>query len=318
MADVARATLADPLVSILVLNWNSCHLTVECVESLRSLDYGNHEVVLIDNGSEDGSEALLRTTFPDLKLIQTGRNLGYAGGNNRGIAHALSRGSEYIWLLNNDTRVHPGALRALVDALATRPQAGIAGSKIFSMEDPERLSYAGGRFDPWKGRALHQGREETDHGQYDRLETTDFVTGCSLLVRASVVRTVGPMDERFFLYYEDLDWNLRIQQAGFQSLYVPTSVLWHREGGSLGRSLGKTMKPDVVYYVARNSLYFYARHLPPLQRWSSVAWSLQSQWRTLRRLCREGSPLADAYRRALSDAYRDYRRQVWGRRPSVG
>ncbi|MBC7882053.1 MAG: glycosyltransferase family 2 protein [Anaerolineae bacterium] len=303
-----------PLVSVLVLNWNSHRFTADCIESLRKLSYGNFCIIVIDNGSTDGSEIILRKAFSDLMFIQTGENLGYADGNNRGIAYSLAQGADYVWILNNDTRVDPNSLTALVDALEGNPDAGLAGSKIYSLEEPEILAYAGGTIDPWRGKILHRGRGEVDRGHYDRCEPTDFVTGCSLLIRTSIIRQCETLDPRFFLYYEDLDWNLRIQQAGFQCLYVPESRIWHQEGGSLGRSIGNKMKPDVVYYIARNSLYFYEFHLPILQRLSASTWNLLSQLKTWLLLYVRHDAQFSAYGRAVWQGWSDYVRRIHGSR----
>jgi GT2 family glycosyltransferase len=306
--------MTQPLVFILVLNWNSHRFTLKCVQSLHMLTYHNHRILLIDNGSTDGSEEILRAAFPALTLIQTGENLGYAGGNNVGIDHALASGADYIWLLNNDTEVDVYALSALVEALETNAQASVAGSKIYSLEEPEILSYAGGVIDPWRGQVRHRGRGEVDRGQYDLCQPTAFVTGCSLLIRSSTIRRCGMIDAGFFLYYEDLDWNLRIQKAGFLCLYVPESKLWHQEGGSLGRSLGKKMKPDVVYYIARNSLYFYEAHFPIFQRLSASIWNLLSQLKTWFTLYFRRDAQYKPYGRAIRQGWSDYLGRIRGSR----
>ncbi len=306
--------MTEPLVFILVLNWNSYSYTLKCVQSLQALSYPNYCIVLIDNGSTDGSEEILKAAFPELTVLQTGENLGYAGGSNVGIEQAIAGGAEYIWLLNNDTEVDVDALSALVQALENHQEAAVAGSKIYSLEEPEKLSYAGGMIDLWRGQVRHRGRGEVDRGQFNQCEPTDFVTGCSLLIRTSIIRQCEMLDPRFFLYYEDLDWNLRIQQAGFQCLYVPESRLWHQEGGSLGRSIGKKMKPDVVYYIARNSLYFYEFHFPVLQRLSASTWNLLSQLKTWLLLSVRRDAQFSAYGRAVWQAWSDYVRRVHGAR----
>lgn len=306
--------MTESLVFILVLNWNSHRYSLKCLQSLQKLDYPNYRIVLIDNGSTDGSEGILKAAFPELTVIQTGENLGYAGGNNVGIHYALACGAEYLWLLNNDTEVAADALTALVHALENDDTAGIAGSKIYSLEEPEILAYAGGMIDPWRGKILHRGRGEADCGHYDRCEPTDFVTGCSLLIRTSIIHQCEMLDPRFFLYYEDLDWNLRIQRAGFQCLYVPESQLWHQEGGSLGRSIGNKMKPDVVYYIARNSLYFYELHFPILQRLCASTWNLLSQLKTYLLLYVRRDAQFSAYGRAVWQGWSDYIRRIHGAR----
>jgi len=126
-----------PLVFIIVLNWNGKDDTLECLGSLQQLDYPNFETVVVDNGSTDGSEDVIRSAFPSVNFIQTGRNLGYAGGNNVGIKHALSHGADYVWLLNNDTTVDPNALTALVETAQADPKIAVVGSKIFYYDQPD-------------------------------------------------------------------------------------------------------------------------------------------------------------------------------------
>jgi len=133
-----------PKVSIIVLNWNSAHDTAECLESLRKLNYPAHEIIIVDNGSTDDSELVLREEYSDIKFIQTGVNLGYAGGNNVGIKYALAHGAELIWILNNDTVVDPDSLREMVVMAQSDPAIGLVGSKIFYYSKPDTLWCVGG------------------------------------------------------------------------------------------------------------------------------------------------------------------------------
>lgn len=226
------ASVVPGLVSTVILNWNGLADTVECIRSCQRLAYQRNMLLVVDNGSTDGSAATLRELFPELQIIETGANLGYAGGNNVGIETAIAHGAEFIWLLNNDTTVDPAALGDLVAALQAWPRARIAGSKILYSSQPDVLRFAGGEFSAWWGSARHRGYDEHDTGQHDVVERCDFVTGCSLLIRSSVVAEIGLMPEDYFLYSEDVDWNASAATAGWESLYVPTSRIWHRVSGS--------------------------------------------------------------------------------------
>ncbi|ABB33102.1 glycosyl transferase family 2 [Geobacter metallireducens RCH3] len=246
-------------IAIILLNWNGWRDTVDCVESCRKLDYPNFRIVIVDNGSTDGSEAILRERFPDVELIQTGANLGFAGGNNAGIRHALVRGADYVWLLNNDTVVEPGALGALVRVAESDPRVGMVGSKIVYFDDPWLLWFAGAVIDPERPhRPFHRGLHERDTGQYDRVAETGYVTGCSLLARREMMAEVGMLDDDLFLYFEDADWSARAARAGWKLLYVPDSVVRHKESVSSGGAAS----PRLVYYTARNRLYFVRRNFP--------------------------------------------------------
>jgi GT2 family glycosyltransferase len=247
----------EKLAYVIILNWNGGKDTAACVESCRKLTYPNFRILIVDNGSTDGSERMLRERFPDIAVLQTGRNLGFAGGNNAGIRRALADHAEYIWLLNNDTVVDPAALTELVKVVEGSDRVGMAGSKIYFFDRPDELWYAGGWLRFWNGTCGHRGQRAKDQGQYDDIAETEYVTGCSLLVPARVVRDVGLMDERFFLLFEETDWNLRVKKQGYRLLYVPTSKVWHKVSASLGGE-----SPLYHYYVARNSLLFIARQKP--------------------------------------------------------
>ncbi|MGD0585828.1 MAG: glycosyltransferase family 2 protein [Oryzomonas sp.] len=249
----------ESLVYIVILNWNGWRDTVECIESCRSLTYPNFRIVIVDNGSSDGSEAILRERCPDAELIQTGDNLGFAGGNNIGIRQALEHGADYVWLLNNDTIVDAGALTALVQAAESDKSVGMAGSKIVYYDNPKLLWYAGAFLDSARPcRPAHRGLGEEDKGQYDAPEETGYVTGCSLLARCGMMETVGLLDEGFFLYFEDVEWSARARRAGWRLVYAPASVVRHKESVTTGGAAS----PTVVYYTARNRLYFVQRHFP--------------------------------------------------------
>ncbi len=298
-----------PLVHVLVLNWNAHAYTEQCVRSLQQLDYPNYRIVVIDNASEDGSEQILRSLFPELTLIQTGANLGYAGGNNCGVAYALQQGAQYIWVLNNDTRVDPHSLSALVAEMEQDPQVGMAGSKIFYMDRPDRIAYAGGYVDFWRGKPYHRGVNELDDGQYDRPEPVDFITGCSLLVRSACIAQVGTMTEDYFLYCEDVEWNLRFRKAGFKRLFVPTSVLWHKESASAGGG----EHPNVVYYNARNRLYLFEQFSTLPRLTATVRYTLWHFKFLALRLFGQRTRFP-AFCLAVFEGYRDYLKRVTGPR----
>ncbi len=249
-----------PLVHIILVNWNGLDDTRACVQSCLGLTYERFEVVLVDNASADGSGQVLATEYADedrVCVLLNGTNLGFAGGNNTGITHALAAGADFVWLLNNDTFADPHALSALVDAATEHPEAGMFGSKVYFADRPATLWFAGGFIrDTREGSAYHRGLEEEDRGQYDTAEVVDYITGCSLLVSTDLVRSIGTMSEDYFLYWEEVDWCDRATAAGRPCLYVPTSKVWHK----VGASLGATNSPTQIRYDARNRLIFYWRN----------------------------------------------------------
>ena len=245
----------DKLVYLIILNWNGWQETIECVESCLKLTYSNFHILVVDNGSTDESESILRGRFPDIEFIQTGENLGFAGGNNVGIKHALENGAFYVWLLNNDTLVNPEALSKLVKVADESEKTAIVGSKIYFYDEPQKIWFAGGFWRKNKLFASHRGDGEIDFGQYDEVCEVDFITGCSLLIKSSVIKEVGLMNERYFLYWEDIDWNATVFNRGGKILYVPSSLVWHKISGSI-----KIHSPLQFRYYIRNTLFFFQKH----------------------------------------------------------
>jgi GT2 family glycosyltransferase len=244
-----------PLVYIIILNWNGWHDTVACVESCRKLTWRNYRILVVDNASSDGSEEILRKRLADVEIIQTGANLGFAGGNNVGIRHALDSGGDYVWLLNNDAEAAPEALTALVEEMEREPSAGIAGSKIYFHDDPRRIWFAGGSWEKGRLRLRHRGANRLDEGQYDEGGEIGSVSGCSMLVRSAAIREIGLMEESYFLYWEDTEWCARGREKGYRVLFVPASHIWHKVSASAGQG-----SFSQHYYSTRNGFRFLWEH----------------------------------------------------------
>lgn len=259
-------------IAIVIANWNLKDDTLACLGSLQHLTTdGLHiTVIVVDNGSTDDSVAAIRQRFPKAVIIENKKNLGFTGGNNVGIDYALKHKAEYVWLLNNDTVVDSKALTFLADAF-NQDNIGICGSKIYfyrgreyhkdRYQEKDRgnvLWYAGGLID-WRNMyASHRGVDEVDKGQYDVEEETPFITGCSMIVSSCVFDKIGLLDDKFYLYLEDLDLCLRAKKAGYRLLYVPESKIWHKNAGSTsgpGHSLHR-------YYFTRNRLLIGMRYAP--------------------------------------------------------
>lgn len=219
----------EPRVSVIVLNWNGWRDTLECLYSLGRLDYPNHEVMVVDNCSTDDSVARIREAYPDVMLLQSGANLGFAGGNNVGIRYALKRDADYVWLLNNDTVVEPNALRALVDIASEDAGVGAVGSVLYYADERDRIqAYGGGRVSLWSGMSRHF----TAPVQGERL---CYLVAASLLVRREVLERVGLLDDNFFMYWEDTEYSFRIRKAGYRLAVAPRSRVWHKESAALSK-----------------------------------------------------------------------------------
>jgi GT2 family glycosyltransferase len=250
-----------PKIVSIVLNWNGWRDTAGCLRSLARLEGVDHEPLVVDNGSTDGSVERLRGEFPGLQVVETGANLGFGGGVNRGIAAAMARGAEFLWLLNNDATVAPDSLAALVATLQERPDAGFACSKILLADRPDVLWYAGGTCDTPTGFVRHVGQGETDRGQHDHVGDLEFACGCSLLARRRTVEAIGPMPEDYFLYWEDVAWSAMAAAAGWKIAFAPASRVWHAVGASLApdATSGELLR---ARYLMRNRILFHRRHRP--------------------------------------------------------
>jgi GT2 family glycosyltransferase len=236
-------------VYVIVLNWNGKEDTLDCLESLRSTNYDNYKIVLVDNGSEDDSVEAVKKNFPEVDVVETGKNLGFAGGNNVGIEYAIKEGADYVFLVNNDTTVHPDYLKELVEVAESDLKIGMTGSKIYYHGEPERIWFAGGKINWLKNKGEHIGLDEIDKGQYDQIKEVGYLTGCALLVKREVVEKVGVLEDDYFLYYEDVDYSLRIKNTGYKVVYVPKSKIYHKVSRST-----KPGSASYVYYHVRNGL----------------------------------------------------------------
>jgi GT2 family glycosyltransferase len=221
-------------IAVVLVNYRGWRDTVECLASLRAVQYPpGLEMVVVDNGSDDESVAEIRARFPDVFLLEMGKNLGFAGGCNAGMRFARERGNEFIWLLNNDTTVDPRAARALVDVAQSHPEASFFGSLISFVGEPQRVWFGGGKYGPRTGLFGNVGYNrlvsEFD-GQADAIRT-DWISGCSLFIRSSLLDEIGFMDEDFFLYLEEVEWELRRPHSAW---LVPRALVQHKSGQTTG------------------------------------------------------------------------------------
>jgi GT2 family glycosyltransferase len=274
------------MIFIVVLNWRGADDTIACLQSLLALQGADFQIVVCDNGSGDGSyerirswlvaqgdsheylrrhplcelsreeaEQLTASAPPGLFLVQTGANLGYSGGNNVGIRLALTQpATEFVWLLNNDTEVEPNSLLRLLERCHARADIGICGSKLVYHHDRSQIQGLGGLFNPWLATSLHYQINQDSAGVYQDDEVDrqiDYVVGASLFIRASLLRDVGLLEERYFLYFEEID--LARRARGKYAIGMATaSVVYHKEGASTEG--GRGLLAD--FYVLRNRLVY--------------------------------------------------------------
>jgi hypothetical protein len=262
MAKGKRITDVDgsALISIITINYNQAELTRQFLESARKLTYPNYEVIVVDNASAQPLREIIDpTNYPFLRLIRTETNLGFTGGNNVGMEAA--RG-DYFFIVNNDTELTPTLLDELLKPFGQTKQIGVVCPKIRFYDSPQLVQYAG--YSPinlYTGTATAIGYNQVDDGRFDQPHATYFAHGCAMLVRRAVVEQVGRFAERFFLYYEELDWSQRIRNAGYLIYYQPSATILHKESGSVGQQ-----SPLRTYYLTRNRILFMRRHGSIVQR----------------------------------------------------
>jgi len=240
-----------PKVIVVVLNWNNYTDTASCLSSLRQLHYDNCEVVVVDNGSTDDSASQIRNAFPEVSVIETNSNLGFAAGCNVGIRYALGRDSHFIWLLNNDTVVDPEALQTLIDKATSDERMGAVGSAIYVMDDPTRLeAWGGGHVNVWLGRSRQFLVPVHD-------SSIDFITGASMLIAREAIEQVGVLSEQFFMYWEDADFCYRLRDANWKIGVAGESKVWHKGSASVGKA-----SVCLDSYFNASAARFFRKHAP--------------------------------------------------------
>jgi len=281
--------MTQPAVNIIVLNYNSRQDTLDCLHSLEHLTYPNAEVILVDNGSTDGTVEAVRAAYPDMMVIDTGKNLGFTGGNNVGIQFALEHGADYIMLLNNDTIVAPDMIDLMIEAMEADPTIGVTGPMIYYYDSPDTIWSAGGSIDWARGMTSMIGLNEEDKGQFGEApQMVDFVTGCAMLARREVWEQAGLLDDKFFMYYEETEWCVRASRAGYGIAFIPNAMMWHKISIE-----ARAASPRTYYYMTRNRLLFLSNTRPGLRTWfytfgeygrTLASWTLRPKWQDRRHL----------------------------------
>lgn len=263
-----------PSASIIILTTNALGMTKEQLDCVAKLDTKGVklECLVVDNGSSDGTEEAIKDyKLPnmDYKFIQSGSNLGFAGGNNVGINDALKRGFDYIVLMNNDLILPTDIVVKMVNFMEKNPEVGVMSPKMYfakgyefhkdRYKDSEKgrvIWYAGGIIDRNNVYTFHRGVDEVDHGQYNKSCDTDVANGACMIVRRSVFQKVGTLDSGFFLYWEDADFSERVRRMGFRVVYYPGTHMWHKVSSSTGGS----GSPTNDYFLTRNRYYYAMRY----------------------------------------------------------
>jgi hypothetical protein len=293
-----------PKIAAIILNTNRKFDTLECLASLEANHYPDLRVIVLDNSSTDGSNEAIKATFPHVEIIPILVNKGYAGNNNIGLKAALDQDPDWIFVLNEDIIFAENALRQLMDTAADLPEAGIIGPLVMHNSEPEIIQSAGGVLDKsWD--SIHRAQNEVDRGQINRAGEVDWIHGCAIGVKREAILEAGLLDERFFYYWEETEWCLRIRSHGWKAYIIPQARIWHK-----GVQQNYQPSPNVTYYATRNRLLLLKLHHPPLVAWlltcfffirTLIAWSVKDKWRDKR-----------ANRDAMWRGILDFFNQRWG------
>lgn len=301
--------VAGDTVYIVVLNWNGWQDTIACLQSLERVVGVPYHIVLVDNASSNESvpklkEYIASSPLSDkLTLIENDQNLGFSGGMNTGMESALSEGAQWVLLLNNDTTVDPGFLQHMLAAARSDEQIGMVNPKIYLSEPPDTLWSIGGEVNWMLTRGTHIGFGERDRGQYDKpdIQNTGYTTGGCLLIRREVIEEVGMLPLAYFVYYEDVEWSLKTQRAGWRTVVVPKARIWHK-----GAASTKEFSEAYIRYHVRNGLLLARRMGNPIQIVAAYTHSLlRACWQVLKLiLLPEKRPWAHAVLLGIADAWR--------------
>jgi hypothetical protein len=245
-----------PKAIIVILNWNGKKDTLECLGSLKKINYPNYQIILVDNGSKDDSVKEIKKNFPNVKIIQNKQNLGFAEGSNVGIKYALKNKADYVLLLNNDTVVDKRFLSEMMKAAESNEKIGIVCPKVYFYSKPRILQYAGLKFNFNKGKSNLIGYNEKDFRQFDKIQEADFCGGTCMLVKKGVFEKIGFFDKTYFAYFEDNNFGFRARKAGYKIIFCNKAKIWHK----ISASTGGQSNPFKEHYMNRNRIIFMKKY----------------------------------------------------------
>jgi GT2 family glycosyltransferase len=260
------------MVAVVIVNYNSASDVERCLKSLSKLSYKRFFTIIVDGASPDGSGELLRAQLSSeqVDVVLNPENSGFAASSNLGIRLALARDAQFVWLLNPDTEVDRESLNSLLEASSQYPEAAAFGSKVYYgsghlpdsvKEGAEEIIWcAGGSLEHVTQSVEMRGNHEPDRGQYDQDVECDYLPGCSLFIRSSVLEEVGVLPEEYFMYFEETEWCRQVRRTGGTLMFIPDSKVWHYTSDS------KMQSPSTIYYYNRNQMLFWYRAASPIQK----------------------------------------------------
>ena len=257
----------DIQISIITINYNGLKDTCELIDTLPIEDE-SIEVIVVDNASQEDEATIIDQRYPQVKVIRSKENLGFAGGNNLGIKSAHGK---YLFFINNDVVLqtsdirHQTSFRPLIDRLESSKKVGMVCPKIRFTWGDNPIQFAG--YTPLSKITMRNhaiGCGESDHGQYETAHPTPYAHGAAMMVKREAIEKAGLMPECYFLYYEELDWSMMMHRAGYDIWYEPAVIVYHKESQTTGQ-----LSPLRTYYITRNRLLFVKRNNPNFSRYLS-------------------------------------------------
>lgn len=255
----------QPAVAIILINWNSLEVTRDCIVSLKGIQYANYSIIVVDNASADGSGQALKALFPEIVLLESEKNLGFAGGNNLGFAYALENQFTYTMMLNNDTIVEPDFLTHLINHIDTHPEIGVIQPRIHYDHNRQVLWNGGSYYSKIWGIFYSKSFNKLPPSNSLTLKEVDWITGCAFLMRSDLLKKAGLLSEKMFMYYEDAEFSLRIKALGYSLAYHGESLIYHIAGySSKSKTKGNEgfLNPLVHYYNVRNKIWVLKKYTP--------------------------------------------------------
>lgn len=243
-------------VSIVIVNYNGLEHNEECINSIINSSYENIEIIIVDNQSTDGSVEMIEKLFAGrVIVIKNEENSGFAGGTNIGISYAMNHECDYVLLLNNDTIIDKYMISCMVES-SKKNDGCVISPKIYYYEPNNTIWSAGGEIKWNRGYTIQYGMNEIDNGQYDEGKKVTFATGCCMLIPRRIIQDIGLIAEDYFLYFEDTDYCVKIQDRGYCIYYEPKACMFHKVSATTGGIESETF----IYYFSRNRLYFNKKY----------------------------------------------------------
>lgn len=295
-------------IATIILNWNSAPDTLECLDSVIKAEMGahDHEIVVVDNASTDGSADEIASRFPQVNLVRNPANQGFAGGVNRGFEWALEREADFVILLNNDAVIEPDAFSRMVEFAITEDNVGAVTPLIRYYDDEREVWHAGARVIRPFGRI-----QPFDQALSSRPHRVQVFTACCVLIPRGVLEQIGTFDERFFIYLEDTDLALRIHEAGYDTWLLPEATVYHK----VSRSFGGDQSPNALYYAVRNNLLLIKeRSAHGLERLCGYGYMAALSAKIFLNIVTRGLPQKQATASAVVQGWSDFMQSRWSQR----